>query len=90
MRHGNQFKSPVVDAKHLVDIEIQPFGVTLDLLVTGGKAKAQVAIMIVKPDQMAQNARPMIRTQGPNRNRYRLRLIQTACFFHVPDCKGFP
>ena len=56
MRHGNQFELAVVDAEDFVAFEIQAVHIALNLLVVGGVAKAQIAVLRLQRQQMLRNA----------------------------------
>ena len=60
MRHGNQFKTAVVNAKNLVALKIQGVGITLNLLVRGREPETQVSVSSVQGDQMVCDTTAMI------------------------------
>ena len=56
MRHGDQFEAAVEDAEHLVALEVDRVDVVADLRIGGGKAEAQVAVVLVERQQVRPDA----------------------------------
>jgi len=56
MGHREQFELAVVDAEDVVAIEVQALHVAANLLIIGGIAETQVAVVLVQRDQVVEDA----------------------------------
>ena len=68
MGHGHDVQAPIEDAINVIPPKIQFVDVVLNLLVGGGVAKAQIAVLGPQTFQVRTDSRSVLDAQNANRD----------------------